>query len=55
MYQTTTQEKSKPLTYEQIRDIVLDKKEDVKQTPTRRKPKIVSQEPNKKIHNFEFV
>ena len=54
MYQTTTQEKSKPLTYEQIRDIVLDKKEDVKQ-PARRKTKIVSQEPNKKIHNFEFV
>ena len=41
MYQTTTQEKSKPLTYEQIRDIVLDKKEDVKQ-PTRRKTKFLS-------------
>ena len=46
--------KSKSLTYEQIRDIVLERREDVKQ-PTRRKPKIVSQEPNKKIHNFQFV
>jgi hypothetical protein len=54
MYQTTTQEKSKSLTYEQIRDIVLERREEVKE-PTRRKPKIVSQEPNKKIHNFQFV
>jgi hypothetical protein len=54
MYQASGQEKSKPLTYEQIRDIALERKEDVKQ-PTRRKTKVISQEPNKKIHNFEFV
>ena len=54
MYQASGQEKSKPLTYEQIRDIVLERKEDVKQ-PTRRKTKAFSQEPNKKIHNFAFV
>jgi hypothetical protein len=54
MYQASGQEKSKPLTYEQIRDIVLERKEDVKQ-PTRRKTKVFSQEPTKKIHNFEFV
>ena len=30
MFPEETKEKSKPLTYEQIRDIVLEKKEDVK-------------------------
>ena len=54
MYQNKTQEKTKPLTYEEIRDIVLERKEDVKRQ-TKHKPSIVSQKPNKKIHNFEFV
>ncbi len=47
-------EKTKPLTYEQIRDIVLDKKEDVKELIKHRK-RNVAQKQTKKVHNFEFV
>ena len=48
-------EKAKPLTYEQIRDIVLDKKEDVKHIPTKSiSKKVVTKQP-KKNHKFEFV
>ena len=52
-----TEKKAKPLTYEQIRDIVLDKKEDVKHIPTKSLPKkvIAEQKPIKKNHNFQFV
>ena len=54
MYQTCEQEKNKPLTYAQIRDIVLERKEDVKEMVKSRK-RVITQKPNKKIHNFEFV
>ncbi len=47
-------EKTKPLTYEQIRDLVLDKKEDVKEL-IKHKKRVVVQTPIKKVHNFEFV
>jgi hypothetical protein len=48
-------EKTKPLTYEQIRDIVLERKEDVKEITRSRKKVTVTQKPVKKVHNFEFV
>jgi hypothetical protein len=56
MYQQNNldKEKSKPLTYEQIRDIVLERKEDVKEMTRSRKKVTVTQKP-KKVHNFEFV
>jgi hypothetical protein len=54
-HQNTDKEKTKPMTYEQIRDIVLDKKEDVKEMiKNKKKVKMVDQ-PIKKVHNFEFV
>ncbi len=53
-HQNDDKEKTKPLTYEQIRDIVLERKEDVKEMIRTRK-KVVSQKPHKKVHNFEFV
>lgn len=56
MHQPEVREKSKPLTYEQIRDIVLDRKEDVKEmTKNKKKVTVVDNKPNKKVHNFEFV
>ena len=54
MHQPVGQEKSKPLTYEQIRDIVLDKQQSVKNIKISKR-KTVSQKPSKKNHNFEFV
>ena len=54
MYQTFDKDKNKPLTYEQIRDIVLERKEDVKEM-VRSKKRVVTQKTNTKVHNFEFV
>jgi len=54
MYKSSDKDKNKPLTYEQIRDIVLERKEDVKEM-VRNKKRVVTQKTNKKVHNFEFV
>lgn len=57
MYQQNNleKEKSKALTYEQIRNIVLERKEDVKEMTRSRKKVTITQKPTKKVHNFEFV
>ena len=54
MYQTFDKDKNKHLTYEQIRDIVLERKEDVKEMVRSRK-RVVTQKTQKKVYNFEFV